>query len=304
VPWRAERRFAIRDPRGDPDRAAVRPCSNEGRALAPSSRPCFRIAIARLEFGRLFLALSKVLDLAVAPLTWSLLLLGSAALLRTRPRAPWLLAGGAAAVLLLFSADPVAAALARRVESSAPRTFRAGAVYDAAVVLGGALDPAPSRATGRVELNEAGDRLLAAFDLWREGRVRRLVLSGGLIHPRPGERSEAERLGEALAAWGVPAQAILLETGSRNTRENALLTASLVREHGLETLLLVTSAAHMERALGCFRAVGLAPDALPVDFRGGEGGSWLPRASALARSTDALREMAGRVAYRAAGYAR
>jgi uncharacterized SAM-binding protein YcdF (DUF218 family) len=250
----------------------------------------------------LFVALSKVLDLAVAPLTWSLLLLGAAALLRARRRAPWLLGGASAAVLLLFSADPVARALVRRLEASAPRTFRPDAVYDAAVVLGGAVDRAASRAGGRAELDDAADRLVAAFELWRAGRVRLLLLSGGLVAPGPDEASEAERLGELLRGFGVPAEAILLEPRSRNTRENALHTATLVRERGLGPLLLVTSAAHMERALGCFRAVGLAPDALPVDFRGGRGGSWLPRASALSRSTDALREMAGRVAYRLAGW--
>jgi uncharacterized SAM-binding protein YcdF (DUF218 family) len=250
----------------------------------------------------LFLALSKVLDLAVAPLSWALLLLGAAVLLRGRRRAPWLLSGAAAAVLLLFSADPVARALARRLEASAPRTFRPDVVYDAAIVLGGVLDPA--RTPGRAELDAGADRPVAAFELWREGRVRHVLLSGGLLRPRPGEPSEAERLGELLQAWGVPADAIVLETRSRNTRENAVESARIVRERGFRVLLVVTSAWHMERALGCFRAVGLEPDALPVDLRGGEAGSWLPRASALSRSTDAIREMAGRVAYRLAGHAR
>jgi uncharacterized SAM-binding protein YcdF (DUF218 family) len=252
----------------------------------------------------LFIALSKVLDLLVAPLSWSLLALVAAALLRGRRRAPWALSGAAAAILLLFSAEPVARALARRVESSAPRTFRPEAVYDAAVVLGGVLDPGAPRAAERAELDQAADRVAVAFDLWREGRVRHLLLSGGSLHPRPGEPSEAERLGGLLRAWGVTAEALVLEGRSRNTRENAVESARIVRERGFGSLLLVTSAAHMERALGCFRAVGLEPDALPVDFRGGEGGSWLPRASALSRSTDALREMAGRVVYRLAGYAR
>ena len=252
----------------------------------------------------MFLALSKVLDLLVAPLGWSLLLLGAAALLRRRQRAPWLISGAAAVALLLFSAEPVARALARRVESSAPRTFRPDAVYDAAVVLGGVLDAGAPRETEGAELDQAADRVAAAFGLWRDGRVRYVLISGGSLDPRPGEPSEAERLGGLLRAWGVPAEVLVLETRSRNTRENAVESVRIVRERGFGSVLLVTSAAHMERALGCFRAVGLEPDALPVDFRGGEGGSWLPRASALSRSTDAIREMAGRVVYRIFGYAR
>jgi uncharacterized SAM-binding protein YcdF (DUF218 family) len=62
---------------------------------------------------------------------------------------------------------------------------------------------------------------------------------------------------------------------------------------------------HGPRALGSFRAAGLSPDLLPVDVRGnGKSGSWLPRATALDRSTEALRELAGRWVYRAVGYAR
>jgi uncharacterized SAM-binding protein YcdF (DUF218 family) len=61
----------------------------------------------------------------------------------------------------------------------------------------------------------------------------------------------------------------------------------------------------MPRALGCFRAVGLAPDALPVDHRAsGGGGGWLPRAEALSASTEVLRELLGRVVYRVAGFSR
>jgi hypothetical protein len=64
----------------------------------------------------------------------------------------------------------------------------------------------------------------------------------------------------------------------------------------------------MPRAVGCFRAVGLSPDTLPVDHRAVNGAGsalgWIPRALVLSRSTDVLRELAGRVVYRALGYAR
>jgi len=59
----------------------------------------------------------------------------------------------------------------------------------------------------------------------------------------------------------------------------------------------------MPRAAAAFRQAGLEVDLLPVDPRLGlGGGSWLPRAEALERSSAALRELAGRLVYRAAGY--
>ena len=108
------------------------------------------------------------------------------------------------------------------------------------------------------------------------------------------------RLAAKLVSWGVPPAQVVVEASSRNTRENAIECSRIAAAHGWRTLLVVTSAAHAPRALGCFRAVGLEPDLLPVDFRAGDGRNlgWLPRAVALQRSTAALRELAGRVVYR------
>jgi uncharacterized SAM-binding protein YcdF (DUF218 family) len=72
-------------------------------------------------------------------------------------------------------------------------------------------------------------------------------------------------------------------------------------------VLVVTSAFHMPRAYGCFRAVGLDVDTLPVDFRSYKGpysSELVPRAEHLAHSTTALREWFGRVIYRVRGFSR
>lgn len=252
----------------------------------------------------MFLVLSKFLDVAVSPLAWALLLLVAALASRRRPGRSYALAAAAALVLYAFSAEPVANRLMRWAESSAASTFRPDVVYDAAIVLSGEVDASASRASGRVELTAAADRIVAGFELIRQGRARVVLLSGGTVFPQPGEPSEAELMAGELRAWGVPADRIAVEGASRNTRENAVESARVVAARGWRTLVLVTSAAHMSRALGCFQAVGLAPDALPVDRRAGDGrgDSWLPRAGALSKSADALHELAGRAVYRIAGY--
>jgi uncharacterized SAM-binding protein YcdF (DUF218 family) len=251
---------------------------------------------------RVFFALSKFFDLLLAPVTWTLLLLVAAILWRRRRAAPWL-AGAAALVLWGFSVEPVANRLTRFAEASAQRTFRPGAVYDAAIVLGGGIDPGASSLTGETELGPAGDRIVAGYDLFRSGRARYLLLSAG--GPDPTEQVEADWGAALYRRLGVPEDRIVLERASRNTRENAEESARIVLARGWKSLLLVTSAMHAPRALASFRAAGLSPDLLPVDVRGNEkSGSWLPRATALDRSTEALRELAGRWVYRAAGYAR
>lgn len=249
----------------------------------------------------MFFVLSKVLDLLLAPLTWAMLLAGGAVLLRARRAAPWL-SGATVAVLWVFSAEPVANELTRIAEAGVRSTVRPGVVYDAAIVLGGGIDPAASRGSGEMELGPAGDRILAGFALFQSGRVRNLLLSAG--GPDPSEPVEADWGAAAWRSLGVPADRVVRERQSRNTRENAEGSARIVRERGWNSLLLVTSAMHMPRAAATFRKAGLEVDVLPVDRRHGpKDGSWLPRVESLERSSGALRELAGRLVYRAADYA-
>ncbi len=250
--------------------------------------------------------LSRLFDWFLAPLSWTLLLAGAAVLLRRRRGVAWAVAGLAAAVLVAFSTDAVADGIQRAAERGAAVTYRPDVVYDAVVVLGGMVDEAASRASGEVELLEAADRVVRGFELVRAGRARNVLVSGGVVWPQAGDVPEADRLAAKLAQWGIPPGQIAVEAASRNTRENAIQSSRLAAARGWKTLLLVTSAAHMPRALGCFRAVGLEPDALPVDRRAGDGRgrSWLPRAFALSKSTHALHELGGRIAFRVAGYTR
>jgi uncharacterized SAM-binding protein YcdF (DUF218 family) len=256
-----------------------------------------------------FVALSKLLDLLLDPAAVAVALgLGALALSLRRPRAGAAAGALAVAVLWVFSTGVVADSLQRAAEARAQDTSRPGAAYDAVIVLSGAMSDSATEASGRFELGPAADRLVSAYELLRGGRARFALLTGGAPLPRPGAPRESELAAGVLAGWGVEPARIVVEAASRNTRENALESARVVKERGWTRLLLVTSAAHMPRALGCFRAVGLSPDTLPVDRRAGKGEyvlrSLLPRARSLAASAEVLRELAGRAVYRAMGYSR
>jgi uncharacterized SAM-binding protein YcdF (DUF218 family) len=252
-----------------------------------------------------FVVLSKTLDLALDPVAWAIALGALAVALRRRAGAA--LGVGAVAVLWAFSTGLVSDALGRAVEAGVRDTSRPDVVYDAVLVLGGAGDPEGSARTGRLELNAGADRVIAGYELLHAGRARVAVFSAGPLAPtsEPTEAALAVRL---LAGWGIEPSRLVAEERARNTRENAIECARIARERGWTRLLVVTSAAHMPRALGCFRAVGLEPDALPVDWRAGSGGLALarlvPRARSLEESAHAVRELAGRVVYRVAGYSR
>jgi uncharacterized SAM-binding protein YcdF (DUF218 family) len=255
----------------------------------------------------LFYALSKVLDLLVAPLTWAVVLILLALLwMKPRPaRARWALVF-ATLVLLAFSIEPVSRRLWASLERAAQDTFHPDPPYDVVVVLGGMVDPAAMRRTGQLELNDSVDRIVRAAQLLRAGQAKNVLITGGITFDGKAERSEADWLAEWLRGEGIAADRIALEGESRNTRENALFSAKILEQRGWKRVLLVTSAWHAPRALGCFRAAGVPADLLTVDHRGGDAATvtWLPRAKAFSDSTDALRELLGGLVYRIVGYSK
>ncbi len=96
-----------------------------------------------------------------------------------------------------------------------------------------------------------------------------------------------------------------------NTAEEAAAISQLLRSTNpfvSSRILLVTSAFHMRRAQRLFERQGVNVVPFPVDFkaRGAWAGplwrdplQWLPTARSLANSSVALRELLGRLAYRA-----
>jgi uncharacterized SAM-binding protein YcdF (DUF218 family) len=177
---------------------------------------------------------------------------------------------------------------------------------DAAVLLTGIT--AQHTPDDRVYLNRGADRLTNALWLYRAGRVRRIIISGGSGSTEPQASTEAAELATLLRLAGVPQRHLLLEERSRNTHENALYTKELLARHpDIKTLVLVTSAFHQRRALGCFAKVGLHPAPFPADFRniGLTGGFsfWVvPDVEALGCWSILLHEISGYVIYRVMGY--
>lgn len=107
---------------------------------------------------------------------------------------------------------------------------------------------------------------------------------------------------------GVPEAALVLESGSRTTRENAINTRPLLQARGINRILLVTSAQHMPRALATFRKLGIDAIAAPTDFEASRPTGywllrWMPSAAALERSSRALKEYIGIWVYRMSGWA-
>ncbi len=118
----------------------------------------------------------------------------------------------------------------------------------AAVVLGNAVEP------GGVLSPRFQARLDRALELYRQGRVPLIIVSGGV--GREG-RDEALAGTAYLAGLGVPASALVADSSGRNTRATAEFTADFARTHGLRRVIAVSQYFHLPRCRLAFAAAGI-----------------------------------------------
>lgn len=168
--------------------------------------------------------------------------------------------------LLLLAVAPVGPALLLPLEQRFPRPALP-AKLDGILVLGGVVDPRLSQAYGMTALGGAVQRLLAAIELARQHPEAKLALLGGEGSLLPIGYAESRATLGFVTKEGIARDRIVLEERSRTTRENAVLGKQLVQPQPGQSWVLVTSAYHMPRAVGSFRAAGwrVIPD--PVDYR-------------------------------------
>src|SRR5579871_3840352 len=113
-----------------------------------------------------------------------------------------------------------------------PMPVDAAPTADAIVVLGGGIATSNGRELAEASLSKAADRLGQAYALWRAGKGKVILISGGNLPWDNVEKPEAALAAEMLEAAGVPTESVIIEGESRNTHENAVNTATLWREKG------------------------------------------------------------------------
>ncbi|HZD89061.1 MAG TPA: YdcF family protein [Pseudolabrys sp.] len=202
---------------------------------------------------------------------------------------------------------PVGAVLNHVLESRFPPWNPARGAPDGIIVLGAAIDPVLSAIYGTTELSSHAERVTVAAKLAREYPKARIVYSGGNAALFPRAPAEADFVMPLWRSFGIAPDRITLETRSRNTYENALFSKRLLKPKPGEHWLLVTSADHMPRAIGCFRRVGFPVEAYPVDWTTGPRLRWrklLPSfnfSGGLRSLDEAMHEWMGLAAYWATG---
>lgn len=204
-----------------------------------------------------YVAQHFLVDMMLPPFGTFLLLLLAFVLVRRRPRTGW----GIAILAVLLHLGAAMPVFAEWIDGP-PRPVDAHAARpdaEAIVVLGGGRNLHAPEYGGETASYWSLERARYAAKLQRETGLPILV-SGG----RPGDRgvrTEADIIAGILRdEFGVPVR--WTETESHDTRENARNTAALLQQHGVQRVLLVTHASHMDRALALFREAGV--DAVPM----------------------------------------
>lgn len=255
----------------------------------------------------MFFVLSKTLGLFMVPsnLMAALGLIGIALLFtRFRRLASWLIV--TSLVLIVFAGySPLGNILMLPLEQRFPPWDTSRGAPDGIVVLGGAINPEISLARGVVALNDSAERITVTAELAHRYPNARIVLSGGTSSLNPNTPREAPIAVKELVALGVAHDRITIDEQSRNTIENAVFSHLLASPKPDERWILVTSAAHMPRAIAVFRAVGFPIEAYPVDYQTRGRNDVIDLHTSLPRGLEmtdqAIHEWAGLVIYRLAG---
>lgn len=210
--------------------------------------------------------------------------------------------------LVAFAWTPVPTLIMEPLEKRFPILTTIDPPPDGIIVLGGSVDTVSTAKWGGIQPQtiDGAERLLLGAELARRYPNARLVFTGGSAAVLQDEPMEAWVAEKVFAAAGIPRDRLILEDASRNTQENAAFTWEKVQPKPGERWLLVTSAFHMPRAVGVFRAAGwrdIIP--YPVDFRttgalrvtGRQ-----PASDGLFLADTGIKEWIGLVAYRFMGY--
>jgi uncharacterized SAM-binding protein YcdF (DUF218 family) len=199
-----------------------------------------------------------------------LLLLGLVGLLGLWPR-PRAWAKGLLALslglMLLVTVLPVGSWLMAPLENRFPRPAGYPERVDGVVILGGGVRSDITAARGTATFQDPAEREMALLAFARRYPDAKVLFTGGVGRLDGGIPPETGTIRLLLREQVMPEDRVLYDDQARTTHENAIYAKELAQPKPGERWLLVTSAGHMPRGMGCFRAVGWELEPWPVDYR-------------------------------------
>ena len=209
----------------------------------------------------------------------------------------------AAILLFLFSNAAIFQVVSKKWEIESLPADSIKKHYTYAVVLGGMASE--NIENGKMYIGQSIDRILQAIILYKQGKIDTILITGGSGMVLDQSMKEAPIIRKFCTDMGVKDSCILIEDQSRNTRENATMTKALLNNRH-PSMLLITSAFHMRRSMGCFKKEGFEFDVLSTDplckTRLYIDDYFIPKADIIDKWGILIKEIAGTFTYKLAGY--
>lgn len=255
----------------------------------------------------MFFYLSQFLSFLVMPLTLVIVCLLSGMLfLKKRIGKKLMLTG---LVLLLFFSNQYLANYVMYLWEPDFKAIDSLPNYELAVVLTGVTN-LNKTTYDRTFFNKGADRATHALQLYKLGKIEKILITGGQGLNPTNPNAEADLLADFMITAGVPAKDILIENQELNTRQNALFAKDMLDKEGFDSqseFLLITSAFHMKRSKACFDQVRINTVTYPVDYYASDPqitfkDLFQPNVDAIKNWHILFKEWIGLTAYKLAGY--
>ena len=172
-------------------------------------------------------------------------------------------------------------------------------IADAIVVLSGMLEIKELGDSTYIEWGDP-DRFFGGIALFKAGKAKKLVFTGGKMPWDKAKKTEGGILKEYAISNGIPAEKIFVTKDVMNTADEAVAVKELISPN--KRIILVTSAYHMYRAKRLFEKQGFIVIPYKVDYKtAGKSGitvmDFLPSGGNLELTETGIREIIGRIYY-------
>lgn len=244
----------------------------------------------------MFYLFSKILVFLIKPTTWLIILIIAAIIFKTNRKKILITT---LFIFYILTNSFLADSCSKIWES---KRIKLKKNYDVGIVLGGV-----SNYDSKKQLhnfNKHVDRLIYAEQLYRQGKIKKILLSGGNGMLFNNGYKEAESMKNHLLKNNIPEHDIIIENTSRNTKENAFNSVKILNENFNEgNFLLITSAIHMKRAKLCFNKAGIDIDYFATDYTNSNTKIrfdylFIPQSAAIEVWEELIHELFGYISYR------
>ncbi len=169
---------------------------------------------------------------------------------------------------------------------------------EAVVVLSGGLSKVGDKQYSTYEFSDP-DRFFAGIDLIKQQKADKLIFTAGQLPWTENWKPEGFILKDKAISLGVPGK-ILVTAIVKNTYEESIAVTKLIPNNS--SIILVTSAFHMQRSKYLFENQGFNVTPFPVDFKSSNSEfsflTFMPSIGSLGLTSIFIRENIGRLYYK------